>query len=109
MTKINLRKRLTHKYANGWDYLDEFDDIGTARALGQKTTREDGESKTTLGLFLVSSKESPEDVKRSLYDTLGHSCRCEHDCCGHWQTSVSKVRHLSKGLYAVRCSHYRNC
>ena len=109
MNKITLSKRLTHKYANGWDYLDEHAEIGTARALGSKVTKEDGESKTTLALFLVASKESVQDVKTSLHDSLRHSCRCEHDCCGHWQSTVSKVRHLGKGLYAVRLSSYINC
>lgn len=109
MNKITLSKRLTHKYNAGWAYLDKSFDVGTARALGQKTTKEDSESKTTLALFLVSSKMRPANVKRAFYDTLRRSCRCGHDCCGHWQSSVSKVRHLGNGLYAVRSSHYINC
>lgn len=109
MHKITLSKRLTHKYASGWEYLDESLDIGTARPLGQKTMKEDGESKTVLALFLVNSKARVPNVKAAFYDTLRSGCRCEHDCCGHWQGSVSKVRHLGNGLYVVRSSHYRNC
>ncbi len=109
MTKIDLHKRTTHKYASGWSHLDESEHIGTARCLGQKTTKQDGWTKTSLGLFLVSSKHDSEEVKQALRDSLSHHCRCEHDCCGHWQTDVYKVRHLGKGLYAARLSSYVNC
>ena len=109
MHKITLYKRLTHKYADGWSYLDKSLYIGTARSLGQKTMKEDGESKTVLALFLVNSKARVPNVKEAFYDTLRSGCRCEHDCCGHWQSSVSKVRHLGNGLYVVRSSHYVNC
>lgn len=36
------------------------------------------------------------------------SCRCEHDCCGHVRSYVSRVRRLKSGLYAIIESHYRN-
>lgn len=110
MRKITLSKRLTYKYSSAYADLDRhIEDMGTARALGEKTIKRDAESRTTLGLFLVSSKFRPSNVKRAFYDTLRYSCRCEHDCCGCLQTSVSKVRHLGKGLYAVKLSSYVNC
>ncbi len=109
MSKITLSKRLTYKYADGWAGLDRHVDLGTARALGEKTVSQGSDSRTTLVLFLVASKARPANVKRAFYDSLRKSCRCEHDCCGHWQSSASKVRHLGKGLYAVKISSYVNC
>jgi hypothetical protein len=109
MNKFTLSKRLTYKYSTGYSYLDKSFDVGTARVLGEKTKKRTNECVSTTGLFLVSSKMNPRNIKRAFYDTLRNSCRCEHDCCGHFSTSVSKVRYLGNSLYAVKTYSYMNC
>ena len=110
MQKINLEKRLTHRFTTGWSALDEHEEIGTARVLAQKEAGRDDENKRAFLLLLVHSQSSPEDIKSAIRDTMTNGCRCEHDCCGHWQHGVSKVRRLKNGkLYAVKTYAYRNC
>lgn len=108
MHKIDLEKRLTHKYNQAYAYLDDSTHIGTAKHLTSKTKGDD-ESKRTFSLFLVTSNESETDVRDALRDTLASACSCEHDCCGHWQTHVSNVRRIKGSkLYAVMQVSNRN-
>jgi len=110
MEKIILERQTSHRYNAGWSHLNESEFVGTARVLARKKHGRDyGESRAAFTLLLVSSKEEPETVIRSIHDTLRHSCRCEHDCCGHWQSHVSKVRHLRGCLYAVIEQQFINC
>lgn len=107
--KLTLERRLTHKYNAGWSGLDESEFVGTARPLLSKTQRKDDESQRTFSLFLVKSEDSEENIKSAFYDTMQSGCRCVHDCCGHWQSSVSRVKRLKGGkMYAVLSSAYRN-
>lgn len=109
MEKIELFLRRTRRYNDGWAHLDEQEPIGTARHLSSKQTKKDADGCTTLSLFMVSSSASADDIESALYDTLTSACRCEHDCCGHMQSRVSRIRRLGKGsLFAVRISNYRN-
>lgn len=108
--KITLERQTSHKYNSAYSHLNESEFVGTARILTRKKHgKEYSESRSAFSLLLVSSKDEPENIISGIYDTMRHSCRCEHDCCGHWQSSVSKVRHLGKGLYAVIESQYVNC
>jgi hypothetical protein len=54
--------------------------------------------------FLIVSADHDDDV----YDEYFRRCGCEHDCCGHVQTSVYGLRKLSEGRFAVRVGGYRN-
>lgn len=110
--KFHLSRRLTFRYNAAWASLDESEEVGTARVLSRKDFgRPDphGESKRTLSLMSVCAREATEEaVREAICETLQYSCRCEHDCCGHWQTSVSRARKLGGGLWAVLMSSYRN-
>lgn len=106
--KFNLSRLLTRKYVPAYSYLDKSEDVGTARRLTVRRSREDGESYREFSLFLVSSTCDKQAIIDALYDTLRSGCRCEHDCCGHYQNSVIKVRPLKGNLYAVLTSAYRN-
>jgi hypothetical protein len=107
--RIELERRITHRYNEGWSHLDQHEYIGTARVLSRKPHgSEDYESKKTFSLLLVTSKEPLESIKEAIEDTFRHACRCEHDCCGHIQSRVNRVRRLKSGLWAVIESHSRN-
>ena len=49
-----------------------------------------------------------EAIEHAIQDTMQQACTCEHDCCGHVRSYVSRVRRLKSGLYAVIENHYRN-
>jgi hypothetical protein len=109
--KFTLSRRLTFRFNAAWSHLDESEDVGTARALTVKPFgKEDphGEAKRTLSVMLIHTQADEEAVREAIAETLQYSCRCEHDCCGHWQTSVSRVRRLRGGMWAVMQSSYRN-
>ncbi len=109
--KFNLSRQTSHRYNAAWSHLNESEDVGTARALMSKAFGKPdphGESGRTLLILSVTSKAPEDEIREAIEDTLRHSCRCEHDCCGHWQTSVSKARRLRGGIWAVLQSSYAN-
>lgn len=109
MEKIELERQTSHKYRQGWDHLNESEHVGTARVLTTKFKRKDEESQRIFILLLVMSTDSAEHIEEAICDTMRSGCRCEHDCCGHYQTHVDKVRQIkNSNLFAVIQSSYRN-
>jgi len=109
--KFNLSRQITHQYRAAWSYLNQSEDVGTARALMSKRFgKEDphGESSRKLVILSVTSKEPEDKIREGIEDTLRYECRCEHDCCGHSQTYVSKARRIRSGLWAIILSSYAN-
>lgn len=107
--RIELERQTSRKYCAGWDYLNPREHVGTARVLTHKPHgKPRDESKRSFALLLVTSKDTPENIEDAIQDTMQHSCRCEHDCCGHVHSYVSRIRRLKSGLYAVIENHYRN-
>ena len=107
-SKFTLERQTSHRYNAAWSALNDSEYVGTARRVFSRTSHNDGESARTFSLLLISSKESAENITSAIYDTMRQACRCEHDCCGHWQSSVSRVRHLGGNQWAVFESSYRN-
>jgi len=62
----------------------------------------DGESFRQL--HLVSGEPHDDDLN----EAFRYRCGCEHDCCGHVQTSITKTRLLKSGDLAVIVSGWRN-
>lgn len=46
-------------------------------------------------------------VARAIADCLSHSCRCEHDCCGHWNVGCSAT-YIGKRRFRVELHHAAN-
>ena len=110
--KFTLSRQTTHRYNAAWSHLDESEDVGMARAIITKEWGKPdphGESRRSLTILFVVSQASEEEIREAIEDTLQFSCRCEHDCCGHVQTSVSKARRLRSGMWAVIQSSFINC
>lgn len=107
---IDLERRTTHKYAPGWDYLDQHEAVGTGTVLSCRKTHEDEDGHRETILLRVRSAEPKEHIADAIHDTMRHACRCEHDCCGHIQTSVSAARKLPRqNIWVVKLSATRNC
>jgi hypothetical protein len=104
-----LSMRLTYGYNSGWSHLDKWHDMGNAKVTHAAKTREDDYSFSQLLILEVDAPGyRPRNVMRAIHETMVSGCRCEHDCCGHIQSSPSKVRPLRNGTYAVLLTGYRN-
>lgn len=110
--EFEISARLSHKYVSGWNHLDQWHPVGIARPVPTgRPSRwdENGESFRSFELLEVNAGNTrPANVKRAIEDTMQTGCRCEHDCCGHVQSYVSRVRRLKSNLYAVTVRGYRN-
>lgn len=85
----------------------------TARVLMRKPHRNrkpdsDGSGSTFMLLSISAPADQQEHIESALHDTMRHDGRCEHDCCGHVQTHIGRVRRLKSGLWAVVETFYRN-
>ncbi len=107
--RAQLTVRKTFKYNDAYSQLDEWEEIGTVRQLNIRTISKDEESAKAHALVSVQSKASAEDIKSALRDMFRRACRCEHDCCGHFQSYASRVRRAGKSsLYFVTIYSNRN-
>ena len=112
--RIALYQRLTHKWADGWEHLDEHKLVGHAKLLaGRKTSQ--GNGFDDLGVVVHRAVVPKGMLKatavRALYDTI-HSatttaCQHEHDCCG-CQFSTVNVRPIRGRTFSVAIHRQRN-
>jgi hypothetical protein len=107
MDKIQLHKRITFKFNDGWAGEDEWIHLGAAKVLQPRNHRFDGEYGTYTARVVVEYKLGDQDVSRSIEQTLSHGCRCEHDCCGHVSESA-QVRRVSRREYFAQIFQTRN-
>lgn len=105
--KITLSRQTSHKFNAAYAYLNDTEDVGTARLMASKPFR--GDADRAFRLLKVQSADSVSNVMQAIRDTFRRACSCEHDCCGHMQTYIGSIRPLKNGFYAVIESSYRNC
>lgn len=109
---VELEVRLTHKYNDGWSYLDKHEYVGQAQAIA--ATKQKGDDEYWRNTLLVKVVDchgvEPETIATALEDSFsGGRCQHEHDCCGCVRTSVNNVRPLRDGIhYALSMSYSRN-
>ena len=107
--RATLSVRKTYRYNDAYSSLDDWEDIGTFRQLSIRTLSKDAESVKTRALVSVQSKASVDDIKSAVREMFRSACRCEHDCCGHFQSHASRVRRAGKSsLYFVTIHSNRN-
>jgi|JI8StandDraft_2_1071088.scaffolds.fasta_scaffold48915_4 hypothetical protein len=110
---LNLRRRLTHRFNDGWRDLDTWVDLGSVRALGPRVVHPGNghdQLATTHQTFVLPKRTTGPQLRRlatALEDTLsGTSCRHEYDCCGctlHFARVVAKTpRRLTVRVTATR-------
>jgi hypothetical protein len=107
--KLNLYQRLTHKYALGWDYLDEYATLGTATMTAPKLVSDAGiDGHTRTARVTAPATLGSLNIARAIADTLTTSgCRHEYDCCG-CATTTTQVTRLSRRQYGVKLFTYYN-
>lgn len=107
--KLNLYQRLTHKYALGWDYLDDFAELGTATMTAPKLVSDEGmDGKTHTARVTAPATLGDQNIAQAIADTLTTSrCRHEYDCCG-CATTNAQVKRLSRRQYGVKLFTYYN-
>ncbi len=110
-----LSARLTFHYAAGYDSLDEWtEEIGKFSVLNAQHHPGHNDIDSTLTLrvdksaFTRAHNQPDTIVAQALYNTLTKGCRCEHDCCGHWQTMVTRVHKTKRKEWSVDVHAYRN-
>ena len=106
MRQHHIYARLTHKYATGWKDLDRHEYVCSLKLTPRRVTTEDedgGYTAVTSGRVTSKALTKARALWRSLPAELrgasfrhwfagavasefDHGCRCEHDCCGHYQS-----------------------
>jgi hypothetical protein len=82
---IHAYKKLTHKYNPAWAHLDESEYMGFDLKIvyGKARYSDDGESVKTIA-YATASKPVTKSQMYQMLHAFDRSCRCEHDCCGHF-------------------------
>jgi hypothetical protein len=114
--KDTIQKRLTHKYRDGYRYLDEYEDVARTEQLSCEMHRDyDGADETTRAIYtmrLLSVEEGYDNFEDYFDEYFGGShCTHDYDCCGCWHYHVTSVERISVGsetLFRVKVGGYRN-
>lgn len=89
-------KRNTFRYNDGYRHLDDTTYIGVVKAVYGKSwyTSDDFDSshntsiEVKLPAAVISGETDPHVIKSRVFNILSEHftlcCRCEHDCCGHY-------------------------
>lgn len=101
--------RKTFRYDQGWKELDRYEFVGWFRVLKSRHT-ESRDQDTGKQFLLVRAPSGVQDelVIDALSNEFSFSCRCEHDCCGHWSSYVRDVRHVKRREWRVTIHHHQN-
>lgn len=107
----NLERRVTDRYRDGWDYLDEFAPVGTARMVGRKVAEGEDYDQGPVFAYRVrlsqqAAKHSRRTVERAIRGLFVSRCQHEHDCCGCAHYSVDLSRLGRRDYRAVVTTYY---
>jgi len=134
MRTIYLEAQITHRYVPGWTHeCDKWWPIGMVKTTKPRVVQrdEDGDSEyshcevTFNRKVYAEAKAIWKRQRATLRKEHGRAitftrwlcwqvaaywidgCRCEHDCCGHWQFS-GHAHYLGKRRFSVQIRGYRN-
>jgi hypothetical protein len=126
--RIRLDARLTFQYVQGWAYEDQWVSLASAKVTGATLvgiTERGAFDETRLVRHLVTLDAANWAQAKAVYrrhqpgptftrwlanmasQHFACGCRCEHDCCGHWQTRVS-ARYIGKRRLSLELHNFRN-
>ncbi len=112
--QIHVQERLTSRYRDGWDHLDNWQHLATLKALAPRVTSTgDGhdDAGSVVQRFVIPSEARGLNTRRiaqALTATLsGSRCRHEYDCCGCISRSARAIA-SSRTSISVRISLTRN-
>ena len=116
MSYIELQKRVSHKYVDEYDYLDDWDSLGKVRTIARSEPEYDDREENIEDAYSVKEfvrvelydDASEDDIRQALNDVYTHvGCAHEYDCCGcrsYWATST----HIKDDLWLVSIASSRN-
>lgn len=126
MRQFHIYARLSHSYVTGWKHLDRHEFVCSLKLTPPRIVEVDDEGdyvSTTTGRVTAKAlaearkvwRSIPRDVRvpsfrqwfaNAVASEFDEGCRCEHDCCGHYQ-SYGRGR-LEGRTVTVRIRSYRN-
>lgn len=125
MRTFHIYARLTHKYRAGWAELDRHEYVTTLRLTAPKLLSiDDDGTKDRIVHGRISAKQREQARKvweklprqgrapfkqwlcAAVSETFDYGCRCEHDCCGHYQNHAMARMYGRNVVVAVHS--YRN-
>jgi hypothetical protein len=108
---LYAHKPLTSQYRSGWSHLERSEYVGAFKLLGNSFDNviysADGEHRTRLLSVVAPRGVKKRDAVKALEFELDYGCRCEHDCCGHWQARA-RAKKVKGRKYFVEISEYMN-
>lgn len=124
--RTHLSARLTHKYVPGWADEDRWVSLTQAKLTGGTLLRMDDDGDYTErhevrftpqawaeahAVYRAHRKGEalsfPQWLARQISYNFTSGCRCEHDCCGHYQTGAW-TRYQGQRRFSVQVNNYRN-
>lgn len=87
-------QRSQGSYDLAWDHLNEHLPLGfTAKVVAGKTHYDDLGERGEQWIYITTSRPATlREISDFAISTFSRHCRCEHDCCGHWQVTPSTFR-----------------
>lgn len=111
-----LSVRKTNKYVGTYDYLDEWEDIGTMQQIGYEVHKDEEDddycepmSQTYYLLITTEEGVTTEQIVNALHDTFTKAgCHHEYDCCGCRSYYTHDVENTTGNLWKVVVGSSRN-
>jgi hypothetical protein len=97
MQIIQAERKLTNRYNAGWSDLDETQPMGfTLKTVRGATKYDDNYERSTTYLHVTASRPISYRELRATLHHFSRGCRCEHDCCSHWNGGAGVPVQVSK-------------
>lgn len=100
-------------YRPAYDHLNEHETLDFTVKVVPGRFREDYDGNGERWVYLTASRPITRgELTEAVLWKFNRECRCEHDCCGHWQSHA--YAHLAKPLnkkgtkWKVPVVSYRN-
>lgn len=92
----DLYVRTSYRYSLAYADLDPHALLAQYHVLSRRVTQGNECYITTVRVKVKPHPDrelpcTPELIQEALSDAFSYSCRCEHDCCGHYQKYVSYI------------------
>jgi hypothetical protein len=105
---VQLETNVAHPLKTDYTQLGELKDLGRAKVLGRKSPKWEGDSGKYSFRVVAPLGAEPSEVPSALYSTFLSVCECEHDCCGHINVFVARVRRIRRREWLVSMCWNRN-
>ena len=97
-------------YRAAYDHLNSHTFVGKAKVLAPVVLEDDYYKtyiKRTLRLDPQTAKQPTPTLRSALSSHFARECRCEHDCCGHFNGGLYRMRKHGRNV-TVWLSYHAN-